>query len=308
MDDDDFDRREKAMKSLGAAGAGAVPLLEEAAQRAGPEVRWRAAVALRDVECRATVDDLELTAMATLTFLGAGYSPLSRDIYEGYHFGTVVTAGLKWLLDRQKTDGSFGGGGAAADAWAALALSEAFGMTARDVYREPAQRAVDFLVNHPAADSRALFYQIMALKSGELSDLRFPREALATTTKALVMKRAEEPFSIFTRAAVQIAQIFTYKRKQWLDLTGIPGMHPSLMDMETLYVVDLALFQADGPGGDHWKGWRRPSDDWMRASQEIRVGRCDQGTWEASGTSARLKATALGTMSQQHYYAYNVFK
>jgi hypothetical protein len=297
LDDDDYDLRLEAQKKVAAEGAAAAAPLLEASRKGNPEVRLRALAALAEVECRESADDLETTAMALIAFLGSGFIPLSKDVHDGRNFGEVVKGGLRWLIDRQRPEGSFGGS-AAADAWAALALSEAYGITGSNLYRDPAQIAIDCIASHRAADARGLFYQIMALKSGEVSSLGLPRDALVRVTKALAVKRAEEPFSIFTRAAFQIAQIFAHKSRQLLDLTGLPGMHPSLMDLETFYVVDLAIFQADGPHGDHWKDWAR-ARPWLVEIQQTRKERCDYGSWEAAGIRERLRVSALGTMIGQ---------
>ena len=72
---------------------------------------------------------------------------------------------------------------------AALALSEAYGMTASSPLKEPAQKAIDFVVasQNPGKgwrysakcgdnDTSVSGWAIMALKSAELSELVFPKE------------------------------------------------------------------------------------------------------------------------------------
>lgn len=302
MDDDDFGRRREAQRNVVVVGAAAVGQLRDAAREETLEVRWRAAEALREIECRTTGDDVEVTAMVLTAFLGAGYTNLSREVYDDREFGAVVKFGLKYLFDRQAPDGSFEGGSAAAEAWAALALSQAYGMTGNELFRDHAQRAIDFIVQHRAEDARGLFYQVMALKSAELSQLTMPRDALRNATAALAVKRADEPFSIFNRAALQIAQIYSYKSPRLLDLSGIPGLHPSLMEMETIYVVDLALFQADGPRGPLWKAWKLQASRRVLELQKTSYGRCDWGAWEAGGTQERMRTSALATLSREHSY------
>src|SRR5215831_10739106 len=73
---------------------------------------------------------------------------------------------------------------------AALALSEAYGMTASQPLKEPAQKAIDFVVaaQNPGKgwrysakcgdnDSSVSGWAVMALKSAELSELTFPKSA-----------------------------------------------------------------------------------------------------------------------------------
>lgn len=302
LDHDEFQQREQAVKDLVEIGTPAVPRLQETAEKGSPEAQWRARMALRRISILDTADDVEATGMALVAFLGAGYSQLSREIYDGIAFGQVVKEGLQWLIGRMSEDGSFEGATPSAQAWATLALSEAYGMTASQPLKEPAQRAVDYLAGHPAADARALLAQGMALKSAELSELVFPRDAAERVVHALRATRAAEPASIFTRAAVQILQIFTFKNKSMVDLTGLPGMDPSRMEMETIYAVGLAIFQADGPQGPAWKAFNEAEKGRILAAQNHLVGKCDRGSWAATGTASRLKTTALATLSREIYY------
>jgi hypothetical protein len=304
LDDDDFDRRVQAQKNLAAIGRAAAPQLEEASAKGSIETRWRSKAALREIGCAIPGDDVEVTGMALNAFLGAGHRHTSNTIHDGKRFGAVVEAGLQWLIDRQKADGSFGGTSAAANAWASLALSEALSMTDRALYRDHAQIAMNWIVAHPAADARGLLYQGMALKSAEIADLVVSKEAARRVTGALAAKRGDEPSSIFILSGIQLLKIFTERNKRTLDLSGIPGLHPSRMEMETVYVVGLALFQADGPGGPHWKAYNEDEKAWIVPLQQKEFIRCDRGSWGASGTRNRMKTAALATLSRELYYAY----
>jgi hypothetical protein len=144
--------------------------------------------------------DEGVTSLTLLAFLGAGYTPLSKDELvdpvepgKALGFGGVVKKGLQALLARQDSEGCIGPRGAKFmynHAIATLALSEAYGMTAAPVLREPAQKAVDFLVaaQNPGAgwrygvrggenDTSVTGWAVMALKSAELSELTFPRKS-----------------------------------------------------------------------------------------------------------------------------------
>ncbi len=131
------------------------------------------------------------TALALLAFLGAGYTHLSRDVYDGICFGTVVKKGIQWLMANQDSDGCVGGRSAAKHMYnhsiAALALSEAFGLTGSGLLKEPAQRSIDFLASaqNPGqgwrytarsgdSDSSVTGWCVMALKSAEISGLAVP--------------------------------------------------------------------------------------------------------------------------------------
>src|SRR5690606_6824018 len=75
---------------------------------------------------------------------------------------------------------------------AALALCEAYGMTGDPALREPAQRAIDFIVNSQhqerggwryqpqvSSDTSVSGWMMMALKSGELAGLIVPQSTYA---------------------------------------------------------------------------------------------------------------------------------
>ncbi len=240
--------------------------------------------------------------MALLAFMGAGYTQLARPCNDGYDFGKVVKEGVQWLLARQGADGSFDGASSTAQAWGTLALSECYGMTASAPLKEPAQKAIDYIVANPATNARALLYQGMALKSAELSELPFPRDAGERVVLALAAKRADEPASIFIRAATQVLQIFTYKNKQYVDRVGLPGIDPSRMEMETVYAVGMAIFQADGPSGDDWKSYHAREKEWIVPRQDHVFGRCERGSWPAEGTRDRIRTAALATLASEFYY------
>jgi hypothetical protein len=130
--------------------------------------------------------DTAATGLALLAFLGAGYSHTDgkyRDVVEG---------GVAWLVAHQREDGDLFSGGSKyvwlySHGIAAIALCEAYGLTADPVLREPAQRALNFIAaaQHPTqggwryapqvgTDTSVSGWQMMALKSGELAGLEVP--------------------------------------------------------------------------------------------------------------------------------------
>jgi hypothetical protein len=143
--------------------------------------------------------DTGVTGLSILAFLGAGYTQLSKESFPDpanpgrmLHFGEVVKKGLHWLLSHQDPEGCVGERGVKYmynHTVAALTLSEAYGMTASQPLKEPAQKAIDFilLAQNPGKgwryqaksgdnDVSVTGWAIMALKSAELSELAFPKE------------------------------------------------------------------------------------------------------------------------------------
>ncbi len=138
--------------------------------------------------------DTGVTGLALLAFLGAGYTPASTDTHDGIRFGSVIAKGLRRLAETQDPDGRIGGGTSAKPMYnhaiAALALAEGYGMTSAPLLRDPAQRAIDWLVRaqNPYKawryteksgdnDTSVAGWAVMALKSADISGLDVPKGA-----------------------------------------------------------------------------------------------------------------------------------
>jgi hypothetical protein len=141
--------------------------------------------------------DVGNTGLALLAFLGAGYTPSQRSIYRDpvtqkeVNVGEVVRKGMKWLIEKQSADGAIGpqvGEMMYNHSIAALALSEAYGLTSAASYRGPAQKAINFIVtaqNYGLGwrytprcgnnDTSVTGWCVMALKSAQISNLEVPQ-------------------------------------------------------------------------------------------------------------------------------------
>jgi hypothetical protein len=136
--------------------------------------------------------DTAATGLALLAYLGGGYDHFDDQYKE------VVRGGIDFLVKSQKPNGDLYlpvDTESNTYAWfyshgiAAIALCEAYGMTGDPELRQPAQKAVDFIVatqheRHGAwryqpnreSDTSVAGWQLMALKSGELAGLAIPPE------------------------------------------------------------------------------------------------------------------------------------
>ncbi|MEZ0228900.1 MAG: prenyltransferase/squalene oxidase repeat-containing protein, partial [Planctomycetota bacterium] len=141
--------------------------------------------------------DVGNTGLALLAFLGAGYTPSMRAVYRDpvtqkeISMGDVVRKAAKWLIERQNADGAIGpqvGEMMYNHSIAALALSEAYGLTGAVSYRLPAQKAINFIVtaqNYGLGwrytpkcgnnDTSVTGWCVMALKSAQLSGIEVPQ-------------------------------------------------------------------------------------------------------------------------------------
>jgi hypothetical protein len=145
--------------------------------------------------------DTAATGLALLAFFGAGY-----DHYDD-EYAEQIRNGLQFLLKTQKPDGDLFlpmDAESNKSVWlyshgiATIALCEAYGMTGDEDLREPAQKAIDFIVasQHPErggwryvpgreSDTSVSGWQLMALKSGELAGLTVPQETYTRVEKWL---------------------------------------------------------------------------------------------------------------------------
>ncbi|MDZ4781254.1 MAG: hypothetical protein SGJ19_13450 [Planctomycetia bacterium] len=134
--------------------------------------------------------DTAATGLALLTFYGAGYT------HSDGKYRLVVRRGLDQLLTSQEANGclfipqdveSAKNVRFYSHGIAAIALCEAYGMTRDKDLREPAQKALDYIVasQHPneggwryspggGSDTSVTGWQMMAMKSGELAGLKVP--------------------------------------------------------------------------------------------------------------------------------------
>ena len=144
--------------------------------------------------------DSAATGLALLAFQGAGYN------HREFKYARQLDHAIDWLLENQDRDGGlFVETGTRSNkscrlyshAIAALALCEAFGMT-QDPEREPAQKAIDYIVETQdpnrggwryytqpklrQTDTSVTGWMMMALQSGRLAGWRYPSQHLTAST------------------------------------------------------------------------------------------------------------------------------
>lgn len=260
-------RNEEAMnKDLQAMGP-LGPKTEEAIERGleflakyqRPDGSWR----LEDFEDQPRLrSDTAATALALLSFQGAGYS------HEQFKYQDTCRRAIQWLIENQRTDGDLYrpmDEGSDRNAWiyshaiASLALCEAYGMTQDVSIRRGAQRSIDFLVSSqdPVAggwrysprmgsDTSVTGWAMMALKSAELAGLNVPPKAYLGITKWL--SGAE--------ASAQERHLYRYN---WQANTpeAIHGRVP------TPVMTSVGLLMR------FYLGWRRTTPDMQRGTDWI---------------------------------------
>jgi hypothetical protein len=203
-----------------------------------------------------------------LAFFGAGYTHA-----DGKH-QAVVRQGIDYLVSHQLPNGDLfvpQDAKSNVNVWlyshgiAAIALCEAYGMTRDEPLREPAQRALDFIVYaqspteggwryspQSGSDTSVSGWQVMALKSGELAGLTVPQNAYTLVARWLDAAQGaggdpsryaylpksryehqKEPSRVMTAEALLMRQYLGWRRDnphmvagaEWLR-TQLPQMTP----------------------------------------------------------------------------------
>lgn len=282
--------------------------------------------------------DHGVTGLALLAFLGAGTTHTS-----GPH-ADCVAKGLRFLIDRQRADGSLAGD---AEFFAALychgmagiALAEAAALTGDASLRGPLERAVGYTLaaQHPSTggwryaagdkgDTSQLGWQVMLLEAAAQAGLdagpgsgidrgrRRARLFLQTVSSGreggLAAYRAgERPTMAMTAEALFCRLVL-----------GLTADHPSVNEAVAMiassppeasrpnayawYYATLASFHAGGP---QWETWNRRMQAAVLSLQRQEAGSV-HGSWDPDpvwgGHGGRVYATALAAVTLEVYYRY----
>ncbi|HEX7898465.1 MAG TPA: prenyltransferase/squalene oxidase repeat-containing protein [Planctomycetota bacterium] len=258
-----------------------------------------------------------LTGLSVLAFLGAGYSHLSKDTYDGLSFGDVIRRGLQNLM----TPAAEVPRGMYNRAVRAMALSEAYGLTGSTLFREPAQEAIDDLINaqNPGRgwrytsrsgenDSSVTGWAVMALESARRSDLKAPRCAFdgarawfaevtdpetgragytaANTGKVFIpgLNDAFEHHDTMTALSALSRVLLDRARPDARQLDRLlgdrPRWEPRALDFYSWYCGTMACYLGDGPRGPRWKSWCAALRAAILPNQNPTAAGCRRGSWE----------------------------
>jgi hypothetical protein len=262
-------------------------------------LRWLARHQRKDGAWSRGLDDkpkkpsLGLSGLATLAFLGAGYT------HKTGRFKDNVKRAMAYLKSKQTASGCLSPNGKLEGdgyqhAIGALALVEGYGMTKDYDYQEAAQKSVDYSAAHQdpagggwrynkqsAGDISVSGWFVMQLKSAKAAGLKVPASCFnggmrfidytlnAKTGKASYTKApgnwapAGKRGSLFRRTAISVVcRLFMgidrtdegiQKSSKWCSV-GTPLWGEKTTDFYYWYYGTLAMFQA---GGENWKSWNK---------------------------------------------------
>ena len=334
--------REEGMKRalLGAYGGNATT---EAAVQGG--LRWLAKNQKKDGSWSltgpyshgASTDDnpVAATAMALLAFQGAG------NTHKRGAFSENVARGWEWLLNEQDGEGNFFHEGLYGHLFytngqCSIALCELYGMTKDEKFREPAERAIDYLLKSQGSeggwkyspqgrsDTSVTGWIVMALQSARMAGLEVPQDRLRRVERFLdkvvardgvryVYERGKEPNLAMTAEALLCRQYLGWSRSDERLVNGVKYITQpeNLIDYRkepNVYYWYYATQVCHHMEGEYWKRWNSV----MRQAvpeQQVKKGR-EAGSWDPTRPTpyewgdfgGRLYATCLSIYMLEVYY------
>ena len=275
--------------------------------------------------------DHGVTGLALLAFLGAGNT--HRD---GVYSGTVAR-GLRFLVERQRADGSLAGDAEFFAAlychgMAAIALAECCAMTGDTSLRPPLERAVRYTLSMQSlatggwryaagdkGDTSQLGWQVMLLASARQAGLTGlePAEAGARTFLQSVSSGRAGGLAAY-RPGERPSVAMTAEALACRMFLGMPAEHPCAAEAVDLlarsppetrspnayawYYATLASFHVGGP---QWEAWNGRLQAALLPLQR-RESNGMHGSWDPDpvwgGHGGRVYATAMAAMTLEVYY------
>jgi hypothetical protein len=276
-------------------------------------------------------NDIAGTALGLLPFLGAGETHKPPTTPGEVHYTKQVEAGLRYLLSRQAADGNFGGG-MYAHGLATIAVCEAYGLTSDTRLKEPAQKALDFIVRaqhagggwrygpNESGDTSVTGWQVMALKSGQMSGLAVSAAALKGAEKWLDSCMDNDGgYGYLDRQATPAMTAVGLLCRQYLGWTprnprllgGVSKLRATPPgQLDSFYYHYYATQVMHHMGGDGWQAWNPKMRDLLIAAQDMGTApnkAHQQGSWSPAkdvydGVGGRLMVTSLATLTLEVYY------
>jgi hypothetical protein len=270
------------------------------------------------------------TAMALLAFQGAG------NTNEAGKYQEQVRSGWRELLKAQDKDGNFYHGGQDEErpysqGLAMIAICEIYGMTKSSMFREPAQKAVDYAVKIQApeggwryqpgvdTDTSVTGWYVMGLQSALMAGLDVPSPTLQRVSEYLdtvaldggslyKYQPIRQGFSpAMTAEGLLCRQYLGWKQSDPRLLRGAKFMVEHGIDWEDrdVYYWYYATQVLHHLEGEYWDQWNRVMRETLPKNQ-VQFGK-EEGSWDPNGDrwgahGGRLYTTCLSTYMLEVYY------
>lgn len=278
---------------------------------------------------RSEARDVALTGLSTLAFLASDYTPDKASLYQDN-----VRQALKFLMEQQRDDGEFRGGGDMYDqAIATIALSEAAIMTGSERYQKAAFKGADYLIwahhkrsggwryqPNQSADTSVTGWCVMALHSAEKAGytvpegyrqdiLRYLNSVTSGANRALVgYQDARKPGETMTAQAMFTRMLLGIQpTSAQVEEAGkfATRLSPSEWgrDFYHWYYTSLMLMQVQN---ETWRTWNKQMTQTLLSTQ--RGDGHANGSWDSDGLrndpGGRIFSTAMATLTLEVYYRY----
>jgi hypothetical protein len=277
--------------------------------------------------------DVAATALGVLPFLAAGqtHKPIA-NVKRERDYTKVVDAALRFLISKQDKSTGQIGGDMYEHGLATIALCEAYGMTADPGLRVTAQKAINYVVraqhsaggwrygpNQPG-DTSVTGWQVMALKSGQMSGLAVPNPTLDGATRFLnsVMSTTTYGYGYrgagsdprLTAVGVLCREYLGWSPRKPELHKGVEILKATPANAKDMYYTYYAAQALHHFGGDAWLAW----NDHMKATLlQTRDKGADakhphqRGSWDPQGDQysrdwGRVGQTSLSVLTLQVYY------
>jgi hypothetical protein len=272
--------------------------------------------------------DTAATALALLPFLGAGHT--HRD---GPYKETIERA-LEWLVRQRDVETGWMGAGAGrmyAHGQVAIALCEAYALTRDSKLRGPAQQAVDFIVAAQHAeggwryfpgdpgDMSVVGWQLMALRSAQMSDLKVPKEVIERSNRFLDSVQLNKKVARFAyMPGHEMSETMTAEGMLCRMYAGTPTGDPAItaaadyllqqfppaIRYANMYYWYYGTQVMHHLGGSRWKRWNDKMKPLLLKLQD-QEGH-EAGSWKPreypDDAGGRLYMTALAICTLEVYY------
>jgi hypothetical protein len=274
-------------------------------------------------------NDIAATAFGLLPLLGAGETHKDPKC----RWGKNVGRGLDYLIRKQNKEGYFGGG-MYAHGLATIAMCEAYGMTQDPRLKGPAQRAINYIraaqsdsggwryEPRQGSDTSVVGWQVMALKSGQMSGLEVDdpkNRTLGKASKWLDSCQTADgggygytgPQETPTMTAVGLLcrQYLGWGPRNPGLVAGVNRLKQTPPGaLKSLYYEYYATQVMHHVGGEAWDYWNPRMRDKLIKEQDRgeRIPH-QKGSWGPNGDAhggagGRIMTTSLSLLSLEVYY------
>lgn len=295
LEDDQFEVRHRAQRTLWTLGTAAIPDVQAASVRGDPETRYRCLELLKERHRFHSSGDRKTTALVLLSILWQSYTPQSGEVYRRVAIGPMVRKGLQWLRESVPSASD-----PLSDVLSALALSEAASLTGASLLEDSARLAFERIAPSICDDTEFLAWKAMLLRSASRSWRQ--REVFAELARIrAALEDRPEPLA---RYALYLCDVWRGAVPDVLDAAGALAVSPLDLDPTTLLFGTLVFRQVLG---------RKAIDEsWLDAdvrrellmTQRVRGAPCVEGAWLRPTAASTFRKTAMLSMTLGIYYRY----